>query len=613
MFQSFDALTDPAQGADRVARLRARLAEAGLDGFLVPRADEHQGEYVPEGAERLRWLTGFTGSAGAALVTRERAVLFVDGRYTLQAAAQVDGATFAIESLINNPPATWLAANAGPGAAIGYDPWLHTIAEAERLRAALDKAGGRLVAVAENPIDAIWIDRPAPPAKKIEIQPHGFAGELAADKIARLAAGLAAEGADHAVLTDPSSLAWLFNIRGGDVPHTPLALGFAILAAEGLPDLFLSLAKLTIETAAYLNQLATVLEPAALEGRLAALAAQGARIAFDPALAADRLRMVVEDNGGAIIRLADPASLPRAVKNAAELTGARAAHRRDGAAMVRFLHWLDMQEAGGVDEIGAVTALEGFRRAVGEETQMKLRDIAFDTISGAGPNGAIVHYRVTTQTNRALGAGELFLVDSGAQYQDGTTDITRTVAIGAPSAEMRERATLVLKGLIALSTLRFPAGTRGSDIDALARHALWQAGLDYAHGTGHGVGSFLAVHEGPQRIAKTGSQKLLTGMILSNEPGYYRQGHYGIRLENLIVVEEAASIPGGEIAMHGFETLTLAPFDRRLIRTGLLTPGERAWLDAYHARVLAEIGPLVDGPVLAWLEAATAPLSDEVA
>ena len=608
MFQSFDALTDPAQGIDRVARLRARIVQAGLDGFLVPRADEHQGEYVPARAERLRWLTGFTGSAGAALVMADRALLFVDGRYTLQAATQVDGSTFAIESLIDNPPAKWLAAHAGAETVIGYDPWLHTIAEAEGLRAALEKAGGRLVAVEENPLDAIWADRPSAPVETVEIQPLAYAGELAKDKIARLGADIAAAGADHAVLTDPSSLAWVFNIRGHDVPHTPLALGFAILPTEGLPLLFLSRAKLTIETEAYLTQLATVLEPQELETRLAALGRQGARIGLDPALAADRLRLIVEGNGGAVIRLADPARLPRAIKNEAELAGARAAHRRDGAAMVRFLHWLDAQEAGSVDEIAAVTALEGFRRATGEETQMPLRDISFDTISGAGPNGAIVHYRVTTDTNRMLGNGELYLVDSGGQYQDGTTDITRTVAIGAPDDEMRERTTLVLKGLIAISMLRFPAGTRGADIDVLARHALWQAGLDYAHGTGHGVGSYLAVHEGPQRIAKTGSQPLLAGMILSNEPGYYRAGRYGIRLENLIVVKPAEPVAGGEIAMHGFETLTLAPFDRRLIRADLLTQGERAWLDAYHARVLYEIGPTVKGAALDWLEAAAAPL-----
>ena len=613
MFQSFDALTDPSQGVDRVARLRARLAGLDLDGFVVPRADEHQGEYVPPSAERLRWLTGFTGSAGAAVVLRDRAALFVDGRYTLQAAHQVDTGTFAIESLIDNPPPKWLADQPLEGRAIGFDPWLHTIAEAEALRAAAEKAGGRLVAVEQNLVDAIWTDRPAAPLEKVEIQPQGFAGELAKDKLARLATRLSSEGATHAVLTDPSSLAWAFNIRGNDVPHTPLALGFAILPAEGLPLLFVDSRKLSIETDAYLTQLADVLEPAELAPRLAALSTGGARIGLDPALAAEKLRMIVEDNGGTVVKLADPARLPRAVKNAAELAGSRAAHRRAGAAIVRFLHWLDSQKPGSVDEITAVGALEAMRRRVGEETQMKLRDISFDTISGAGPNGAIVHYRVTTATNRRLGNGELFLVDSGGQYQDGTTDITRTVAIGRPDEEMRTRATLVLKGLIGISTLRFPPGTRGCDIDVVARQALWRAGLDYAHGTGHGVGSYLAVHEGPQRIAKTGTQPLLAGMILSNEPGYYSQGHYGIRLENLIVVEAPRPVAGGDIAMHGFETLTLAPFDRRLIRADLLDAAERAWLDAYHARVLEEIGPLVDGPVLAWLEAATAPLSDEVA
>ncbi len=608
MFQSFDAPTDPSQGTERVARLRQQLASLGIDGFLIPRADEHQGEYVPARAERLAWLTGFTGSAGAALVMQDSAALFVDGRYTLQAAAQVDTATFAIESLIDNPPAKWLAEHAGAGAIVGFDPWLHTIAEVEALRAALARVGGDLVAVASNPVDLIWLDQPAAPEGKVEIQPFGFAGELAKDKIARLSKDIAAAGAEHTVLTDPSSLAWVFNIRGSDVPHTPLALGFAILSATGLPLVFLSRAKLTIETEAYLTQLATILDPEELESRLAAFAAEGGRIGLDPGLAAERLRMLVEDNGGKVVRLADPARLPRAIKNKAELAGSRAAHRRDGAAMVRFLHWLDSSEPGSIDEITAVTALEGFRRSIGVETQMKLRDISFDTISGAGANGAIIHYRVTTKTNRALDEGELYLVDSGGQYRDGTTDITRTVAIGQPSTEMRERATLVLKGLIAISTLRFPAGTRGNDIDAFARQALWRAGLDYAHGTGHGVGSFLSVHEGPQRIARTGTQPLLAGMILSNEPGYYKAGHYGIRLENLIVVEPAEAIPGGDIAMHAFETLTLAPFDRRLIRTDLMNADEIAWLDAYHARVLDEIGPMVEADVLAWLEAATAPL-----
>lgn len=608
MFQSFNTRTDPAQGVERVARLREAMAQHGLDGFLVPRADEHQGEYVAACSERLQWLTGFTGSAGASLILKDRAILFVDGRYTLQARTQVDEQTFIIDSLVENPPAKWLGRNATAGMRIGFDPWLHTISEATALRKALSGAGAELVPVAANLVDAVWSDRPAPPMGKVEIQPIGFAGELASDKIARLAETLRADNATHAILTDPSSLAWLFNIRGSDVPHTPLALGFAILPATGLPKLFLAREKLTIETDAYLTQLADIVSPETLEAEVAAIAATGAHVSLDPALAADRIRMLVEENGGKVLALPDPARLPRAVKNQAELNGARAAHRRDGAAMTKYLCWLDAQPAGSIDEIAAVEALERFRRTTGDETQMPLRDISFDTISGAGPNGAIIHYRVTRNTNRKLQPGELYLVDSGGQYQDGTTDITRTVAIGSPTADMRERYTIVLKGMIAVSMLRFPPGTRGMDIDAVARQGHWKAGLDYAHGTGHGVGAFLSVHEGPQRIAKTGTEKLLSGMILSNEPGYYKEGEYGIRLENLIVVTQPQPIRGGDIDMHGFETLTLAPFDRRLIDTTRLSHDERAWMDAYHARVLSEIGPMVDGEVLAWLEAATKPL-----
>ncbi|TKT80136.1 aminopeptidase P family protein [Aquamicrobium sp. LC103] len=608
MFQDFESRTDPSQGTKRVPLLREKLAAAGLDGFLVPRADEHQGEYVAPHSERLMWLTGFTGSAGAALVLSDRALIFVDGRYTLQVRIQVDTKIFTVESLIDNPPAKWAGANIGKGARLGFDPWLHTISEVRGLRGALEANGAQLVPVTENPVDEIWEDQPAPPAHKVEIQPIGFAGELAIDKLKRLAEELGAAGATHAVLTDPSSIAWAFNIRGKDVAHTPLPLGFVILGAEGLPLLFLSRKKLNRETEAYLTQLADIRPPETLESELARLASDGAKVALDPALAADRLRQIVEDNGGAVITSPDPARLPRATKNQAEIAGARAAHRRDGAAMTKFLHWLDTREPGSTDEISAVKALEGFRARTGEETQMPLRDISFDTISGAGPNGAIVHYRVTTKTNRKLEAGELFLVDSGGQYQDGTTDITRTVPVGAPSEEMRERYTLVLKGMIGISMLRFPPGTRGMDIDIVARQALWNAGLDYAHGTGHGVGSFLAVHEGPQRIAKTGVEKLLAGMILSNEPGYYKEGAYGIRLENLIVVASPAPIAGGDIDMHSFETLTLAPFDRRMVRADMLSPAERQWLDDYHARVREEIAPLLDGEVRTWLEKATAPL-----
>jgi Xaa-Pro aminopeptidase len=610
MFQSFDSTANPEQGPARVKKLRALLAENDLHGFLVPRADEHQGEYVAPRSERLQWMTGFTGSAGAALVLRETAHLFVDGRYTLQAKQQAGAATFTIEDLMGNPPAKWLTENAAKGWRIGIDPWLHTISEARALRKALEPAGGELVALETNPVDAIWNDQPGPPAGAIAIQPLAYAGEEAIAKLARLATAVKDAGANATVLTDPASLAWAFNIRGADIPHTPVPLGFAVLHAKDRHALYIDGRKLDADARAHLEPLARLCPPDTLEADLRQLAETHATVALDPALAAEKLRLLVEEAGGTITEMPDPARIPRATKNAAELDGARAAHRRDGAALAKFLCWLDAQKPASVDEIGAARQLEDARRAVGEATQMPLREISFDTISGAGPNGAVIHYRVTRDTNRTLGAGELYLVDSGGQYKDGTTDITRTVAVGEPSAEMRRHYTLVLKGLIGLSQLRCPVGTRGADIDVVARAALWQAGLDYAHGTGHGVGAFLSVQEGPQRIAKTGTAKLLPGMIISNEPGFYKEGAYGIRLENLIVVTPAEDIPGGEIAMHGFETLTLVPFDRRLIDTALLTEAERSWLDCYHARVLTEIGSMVDGETLAWLERATASLGE---
>ncbi len=609
MFQTFDSESDSSFSAARISGLRKWLGDNGLDGFLVPRADEHQGENVAPRSERLRWLTGFSGSAGVALIMRERAYIFVDGRYQLQVRDQVDMTIFTVEHLIETPPPAWIRDNAGKGARIGFDPWLHTIGDIKTLNASAGKVGATLVPLEQNPIDMLWTDQPKPPLAPVEIHAIGFAGELARDKLARLAAGLTKEGATHAVITDPSSIAWTLNIRGNDVPHTPLALGFAILAADGPHMLFMDKRKLPIQTEAYLTQLIDLYAPGALEGELVNLAKSGARIALDPVLAAERLRMLVEDNGGTVVSLADPARLPRATKNEAEITGARAAHRRDAAAVVQLLCWLDQQPPGSLDEIAVVTKLEECRRSVGERSQMPLRDVSFDTISGTGPNGAIIHYRVSRSTNRRLLGGELFLLNSGGQYQDGTTDITRTVAIGTPEEEMRERFTMVLKGMIAISALRFPAGTRGVDIDALARHAHWMAGFDYPHGTGHGVGSYLSVHEGPQRIAKTGTEKLLAGMILSNEPGYYKEGHYGIRIENLILVTPVAQIPGGETAMHAFETLTLAPIDRRLIRVDLLSADELGWLNAYHARVAEEIGPLVEGEVRQWLLEATAPLA----
>ncbi|TIP05858.1 MAG: aminopeptidase P family protein [Mesorhizobium sp.] len=608
MFQTFDSAGDPAVGKPRVALLRQWLADNGLDGFIVPRADEHQGEYVADRSARLKWLTGFSGSAGVAIILRDRAFIFVDGRYTLQVRNEVDLSIFTVESLIDNPPASWIKDNLGKGARLGFDPWLHTIGEVRALKASAEQSGATLVPLDRNPIDIIWKDQPEPPRAPVELQELNFAGELAKDKLVRLASAIQKDGATHAVLTDPSSIAWSFNIRGGDVPHTPLALGFAILAADGKHQLFMDQRKFPRQVAAYLTQLADLHDSDEFEAAIVELAKNGARIALDPVLAAEKLRMLTEDNGGTVVLAADPARIPRATKNQAEIAGSRAAHRRDGAAIAKLLCWLDRQKPGTLDEIAVVTKLEEVRRLTGEENQMPLRDVSFDTISGAGPNGAIMHYRVSRATSRKLESGELFLLDSGGQYQDGTTDITRTVPIGEPTQEMLERFTLVLKGMIGISTLRFPAGTRGSEIDAVARVALWKHGCDFAHGTGHGVGSYLAVHEGPQRIARTGTEKLLAGMMLSNEPGYYKEGAYGIRIENLILVTPVEQIEGGDIPMHGFETLTLAPIDKRLIRTDLLTRHELQWLDQYHAWVLAEIGPMVDGETLAWLEKATAPL-----
>ncbi|MEK9900914.1 MAG: aminopeptidase P family protein [Rhodospirillaceae bacterium] len=588
--------------ADRLGALRARLDEAGLDGFVVPHADAHQNEFLPPDAERLAWLTGFTGSAGTAVVLRERAAIFVDGRYTLQVRDQADGDLYEFRHLIEEPVAGWLTEHLPAGARLGYDPWLHTKSQAERLARAADRAGAELVPVAENPVDTTWTDRP--PAPRTPVVPHEgrFAGRDSADKRTEIAEIIKGGGADATVLTQPDSIAWLLNIRGADVDHTPLPLSFAILHADASVDWFVAAEKLTDELAPHLGDRVRVHVPEAFADALEGLAGRRVLVSADTAAAwvFDRLA------DAEVLRGDDPVTRPKAIKNTTELEGTRVAHLRDALALARFLHWLDCTApGGGVDEMSAAAKLEDFRR-----TGEHFRDTSFDTISGAGPNGAIVHYRVTPGTNRALGDGELYLVDSGAQYLDGTTDVTRTIAIGTPTDEMRDRFTRVLKGHIALAALRFPAGTTGAQIDAFARAALWQAGIDYDHGTGHGVGSYLGVHEGPQRISKAGgSVALAPGMIVSNEPGYYRAGEYGIRIENLVAVLPAEDIVGGERPMLGFETLTLAPIDRRLIDTVLLDRAEREWLDAYHARVASEVGPLLDGDVRDWLMAATAPLA----
>ena len=608
MFQSFDTKSAPQFGRQRVAELRGRFAELGIDGFLVPRADDYQGEYVPESAERLSWLTGFTGSAGVALVTRSQAVVFVDGRYTTQFREQVDGSVFTGGDLVNEPPHLWLARNGSRGFRLGIDPWLHTAAEVRRLRKSLEEIGGTLVFVGANPVDAIWSDRPAEPVEAVSIQKVEHAGRLPADKIATIVEQVKAKGAAAVLITDPSSVAWLFNIRGNDVPHTPHPLGRAIVPAEGRPQLFLDARKTDREVRAYLAQFAEQLPPGEFPARLEDWARRGP-IMLDPDLAPFALSMAIEQAGGQVIEAGDPAKLPRACKNAAELEGSARAHLQDGAAMVEFLAWLDEQPAGSIGEIDTVKALEAARARVGERLQNPFHDVSFETISGAGEHAAIIHYRVTTQTDRRLNEGELFLIDSGAQYINGTTDITRTVAIGEVPQDRKRFFTLVLKGMIAISTARFPKGTRGCDLDPLARIALWKAGGDYAHGTGHGVGSYLSVHEGPQRIARLATQELLPGMILSNEPGYYRPGDFGIRIENLIHVREAEEIEGGDTPMQSFATLTWCPIDRRLVVVELLTAEERDWLNGYHVATREKLMPLIeDEKVRQWLVQATEPV-----
>ncbi|HVH76506.1 MAG TPA: aminopeptidase P family protein [Stellaceae bacterium] len=596
--KDFAVLPRPA----RLARLRGELARRGLDGFIVPRADEHQGEYVPARGQRLLWLTGFSGSAGVAIVLAERAAIFVDGRYTLQAKLQVDTALFEPRHLTEEPPADWLGRNLPAGGVLGYDPWLHTPQDVERLRAAAERRGASLRAVADNPLDAVWSGRPAAPLAPVAPHDERFAGESSREKRQRLGRGLAEEGIAAAVLTMPESIAWLLNIRGGDVPHTPLPLSFAILRQDGAVTLFIDRRKLLPGLERHLGNRVTVEPPEQLGPALDRLAADGP-VQADPATAGawvfDRLAAA----GAEIHRAADPCLLPKACKNPVEIAGTRTAHRRDGVAMSRFLAWLAREAPQGVlSEIAASDRLEALRRE-GEH----FRDLSFPTISGAGPNGAIVHYRAMPESEGRLGPGMLYLLDSGAQYLDGTTDVTRTVAIGDPSPEMRDRFTRVLKGHIALARARFPKGTTGTQLDAFARRALWEEGLDYDHGTGHGVGSYLGVHEGPQRISKApNAQPLLPGMIVSDEPGYYKAGAYGIRIENLVLVTPQAG--AGEREMLGFETLTLVPIDRRLVDPGLLDEGERAWLDAYHARVRTELAPLLDAETRAWLARETQPL-----
>ena len=598
-FQTYDDTSDPATCAPRLAALRAELARRELDGFVVPHSDQHMGEYLPAYAERLAWLTSFTGSAGAAVVLKDKAAVFVDGRYTLQVRNQTDTSLFEPRDLVAEGPQGWIPDNLPRGGKLGYDPWLHTQHGVMHLKAAVEKAGGTLVAVDSNPIDAVWDDQPAPPISPARPHAHNLAGEQSDAKRLRLGDGLKKAGADAAVITLADSVCWLLNIRGSDVPHTPFTLAFAILHEDGGADLFLDPAKRTPELLAHLGNSVQVHEPGAFAAALDAMT--GKNVLVDPSTAAAAIFDRLSKAGANIRQGADPCQLPKACKNPLEIEGMRKAHIRDGAALARYLAWFETHAAGGaLTEIDAAETLEGFRRATG-----CLSDVSFDTISGAGCNGAIVHYRVTRSTNRTINPGEMFLLDSGAQYPDGTTDVTRTIMVGEPTAEMRDRFTRVLKGHIALATARFPDGTIGMQLDSFARRPLWEAGLDYDHGTGHGVGSYLSVHEGPQNISKKPvMQALKPGMVCSNEPGFYKTGAFGIRIENLVVVTPPEDL-GGERKMMGFETITLAPIDLNLVESSLLTDAERGWLNLYHARVRDTIGPLVDEETRKWLDRAT--------
>ncbi|GBH31919.1 aminopeptidase P family protein [Sphingobium xenophagum] len=588
---------------DRLNALRDQLARDRLDGFVVPLTDEHMSEYVGAYAQRLAWLTGFQGSAGSAVVLPEQAAIFVDGRYTLQVREQVDGALWQYESVPQTSIADWLKAHAPAGGRIGYDPWLHTRAWVEQASAALADKGATLVAVDTNPIDLVWPDRPAPSDARLVVHDDRYAGQSAAEKRQAMADWLVGKKADAAVLSALDSIAWTFNIRGKDVDRTPVALAYAIVHADATADLYVAPEKMDEAVAKHLGNAVRVHDRAAFADALAGFA--GKSVVADPERAVAAIFEALDSGGATILPLRDPAILPKAIKNPIEIAGHKSAQARDGAALSRFLHWVSVEAPkGGQTEMTAADRLEAFRKETG-----LLEDLSFDTISGAGPNGAVVHYRVEEKTNRPIETGTLYLVDSGGQYRDGTTDVTRTLAIGAPSREMQERFTLVLKGHVALARAVFPVGTRGGQLDILARQFLWAHGLDYAHGTGHGVGSFLSVHEGPQRIATFGGgdEPLQAGMILSNEPGYYKTGEYGIRIENLVLVEDRA-IAGAEKPMLGFETLTFAPIDRHLIALDLLSPDERAWVNAYHAKVLSVVGPQLDDDAKAWLESACAPL-----
>jgi Xaa-Pro aminopeptidase len=595
---------------DRLRALRDQLKSDHLDGFVVPICDEHMSEYIGDYAQRLAWLTGFGGSAGTAVVLSQEAAIFTDGRYTLQVREQVDGTHWAYVGVPETSIADWLGDHAAQGARIGFDPWVHTKGWAEAAATALAAKGATLVPVDRNPVDAVWADQPAPSDARMMVLEDQYSGQTSAEKRAAVADWLTERGLDATIVSALDSVAWTFNIRGSDVSHTPVALSFAVLGSDGTADLYVEPHKVDDTVRAHLGNAVRVHARSAFAPALEAMT--GKRIAVDPDRAVAAIFARLEAGGAELIELRDPTVLAKAIKNPVEQAGHRAAQKRDGAALSRFLHWVTSEAPkGGVTELSAAEKLHGFRAATG-----LLRDLSFDTISGAGPNGAVVHYRVSEESSRTLEPGSIYLCDSGGQYLDGTTDVTRTVWIGPgdPSAEMKDRFTRVLKGHIAIARAIFPEGTSGSQLDTLARQHLWAAGVDYAHGTGHGVGSFLAVHEGPQRIAKSAGgqagteQELFPGMFLSNEPGYYKTGAFGIRIENLVLVEER-EIDGAEGRYFGFETLTFAPIDRTLVDTDLLTRDELIWWDDYHARVLDVVGPQLVGADADWIKRACAPLT----
>ncbi|WP_020592580.1 aminopeptidase P family protein [Kiloniella laminariae] len=596
--------------AVRLKSLRAQLSESGFDGFIVPRTDEHQGEYVPPQAQRLRWLSGFSGSAGLGVVLADQAAIFVDGRYTIQVRQEVDQNLFTYKHLIEEPASEWLENEVKPGMRIAYDPWLQSEAQVKTLREGVEKAGGELVAALENPLDKVWTDQPARPSSKSMPYDMAHAGCSSREKRDEIGRSLKSSGADCAVLSLPDSVAWLLNVRGEDVAHTPLVLSFAIVHADGDVQWFVDNDKITSETLSALDNQVEIAEPGALEERLAGFARAGKKVLIDPATCPERVATVLELNGAKLVRAMDPCQRPKARKNPVELDGLRASHVRDGAAMVRFLKWVTETALARAGTDAPVTEMEAADKLLSFRQEVPLfRDLSFDTISGAGPNGAICHYKVTEESSLPLNRDEIFLIDSGGQFLDGTTDITRTVIIGTANDEMKDRFTRVLKGHIALATAKFPKGTSGMQLDSLARRPLWDAGLDYDHGTGHGVGCFLGVHEGPQRIGKNVSPAPLDlGVFLSNEPGYYKAGEYGIRIENLMIVRESGKMVGLDIPLYDFETVTLCPIDLRLVDPSIMTEEEVSWLNDYHARVRRELTPLLDDEHKVWLEEVTRPV-----